>query len=225
MTERAEEAFFADPFASVRDREPASHERMAGEPWDASYTRGPAPWDTGRPQPAITRLADAGGFAGSVLDVGCGTGENTLHIAALGLPVLGVDVAPTALAMARQKADAQGLKAEFAEVDALHLETLGRTFDTVLDCGLFHTFNEQEHPGYVASLGAAVSHGGMLHILCFSDDGPGTGPHPVRRETLTSAFNVVTGWEIDAVRRDRLQTRYHDDHGAPAWLVTITRIM
>jgi 2-polyprenyl-3-methyl-5-hydroxy-6-metoxy-1,4-benzoquinol methylase len=43
------------------------------------------------------RLAAAGAFAGPVLDAGCGTGENALHVAALGLPVLGADVAETTL--------------------------------------------------------------------------------------------------------------------------------
>src|ERR1700730_211403 len=89
-----------DPF---RGRRPTSHERMTGRPWDASYSDGPAPWDIGQPQPAIVRLASKGVFAGSVLGAGCGTGENTLHIASLGLSVLGVDVAETALAIARKK--------------------------------------------------------------------------------------------------------------------------
>ena len=62
----------------------------------------------GRPQPAIVRLAADGGFAGTVLDAGCGTGENALHVAALGVPVLGFDVAGTALAMAREKAAERG---------------------------------------------------------------------------------------------------------------------
>ena len=77
---------------------------MTGLPWDASYHDGPAPWDIGRPQPAIVRLAAEGRFAGAVLDAGCGTGENALHVASLGLSVLGVDVAETALAIARAKA-------------------------------------------------------------------------------------------------------------------------
>ncbi|MCU1255217.1 MAG: putative thiol methyltransferase 2, partial [Candidatus Angelobacter sp.] len=81
-----------DPYSG---RQPTSHERMTGLPWDASYQQGPAPWDIGQPQPAIVRLASEGGFAGAVLDAGCGTGENALHIARLGLPVLGVDVAET----------------------------------------------------------------------------------------------------------------------------------
>jgi 2-polyprenyl-3-methyl-5-hydroxy-6-metoxy-1,4-benzoquinol methylase len=80
-------------------RHPTSHERLTGLPWDASYHDGPAPWDIGRPQPAIVRFASEGRFAGAVLDAGCGTGENALHVASLGLPVLGIDVAGTALAI------------------------------------------------------------------------------------------------------------------------------
>ena len=97
---------------------------MAGQPWDASYLDGPAPWDIGRPQPAIARIANEGAFAGPVLDAGCGTGENALQIAALGLPVLGVDVAETALSIAREKAAARGLDADFVVADALHLDGL-----------------------------------------------------------------------------------------------------
>jgi len=218
----------ADPF---RGRPPTSHEQTTGQPWDASYQDGPAPWDTARPQPAIVRLAAEGGFAGAVLDVGCGTGENTLHIAALAqpglpvlsLPVLGVDVAETALAMARAKAADGRIAAEFATADALNLQRLGRRFDTVLDCGLFHTFNAAEHPAYVASLASVTEPGGTLHILCFSDAGPDTGPHPVRRTDLTAAFAPSTGWTVVAIDPDRVQTRYHDDNGAPAWLATINR--
>ena len=124
-------------------REPTSHEQRAGEPWDASYAGGPAPWDLGRPQPAIVRLASEGAFAGEVLDAGCGTGENALHVAALGLSVLGVDVAETALAIAREKAADRGIAAEFQAADALRLDRLDRVFDTVLDSGLFHAFDER----------------------------------------------------------------------------------
>lgn len=66
-------------------RRPSSHERMAGKPWDESYQDGPAPWDIDGPQPAVVRLAAGGGFAGAVLDAGCGTGENAIHVASLGL--------------------------------------------------------------------------------------------------------------------------------------------
>ncbi len=210
-----------DPFSG---RRPTSHERKSGLPWDASYQNGPAPWDIGRPQPAVVRLASEGGFAGAVLDAGCGTGENALHIASLGLSVLGVDVAETAMAIAREKAANCGIKVEFAVADALHLERLGRMCKTVLDCGLFHTFDDDdERTRYVASLASVTQHDGTLYVLCFSDEGPDTGPHPIRREELRAAFNPGNGWNVAAIEPDRIQTRYHND-GAPAWFATIKRI-
>jgi SAM-dependent methyltransferase len=204
-------------------RHPTSHERLTGLPWDASCQEGPAPWDVGQPQPAVLRLAAAGGFAGAVLDAGCGTGENALHVASLGLPVLGVDVAETAVAIARGKAADRGIEVEFAAADAFQLERLGRRFETVLDCGLFHTFDGDERAGYVTSLAALTEHSGTLYVLCFSDEGLDTGPHPVSQEELRAPFNSRNGWNIAAVEPDRLQTRFHDD-GAPASFATIERI-
>jgi SAM-dependent methyltransferase len=209
----------ADPFGG---RQPTSHERMTGLPWDASYRDGPAPWDIGRAQPAVVALASKGGFAGAVLDAGCGTGENALHLASLGLTVLGVDVAETALAAARAKAGDLGIDVEFATADAFRLERLGRRFETVLDCGLFHTFDSAERPRYVASLAGVTERGGTVHVLCFSDAGPGTGPHPVSQGELRAAFDPSAGWDVAAIAPERIHTRFHDD-GAPAWLATIRR--
>jgi SAM-dependent methyltransferase len=205
-------------------RPPTSHERMSGQPWDASYYDGPAPWDVGRPQPAVARLASEGGFTGTVLDAGCGTGENSLLVAALGLPVLGVDVAETALSMAREKAAERVIPAEFAWADALRLERLGRRFDTVLDCGLFHSFDGDERPEYVASLASVTGSDATLYVLSFSDVGPDTGPHPVSRDELAAPFGPGSGWNVAGIEADRVLTRFHDDHGAPAWLATVKRV-
>src|SRR5690242_17831572 len=105
-------------------RVPTSHERLAGRPWDASYHDGSPPWDIGRPQQAIVRLTSERNIAGPVLDAGCGTGEHALHVASLGLPVLGVDVADTALAIARQKAADRRVDVAFDNADAFQLARL-----------------------------------------------------------------------------------------------------
>lgn len=248
MSERSEKVA-DDPFGG---RRPTSHERMTGRPWDASYHDGPAPWDIGRPQMAVVRLASAGGFAspqerqnrapagapvaGAVLDVGCGTGDNALHIASLGLPVLGVDVAETGVTIARQRAEAAArttgaIDVEFLVADAFRLESLGRKFQTVIDSGLFHTldphdptFDPKERARYVASLASVTEHGGTLYVLCFSNQGPDTGPHPISQEELRAAFNPSTGWNVGSIKPERLQTRFHGADGAPAWLATIKRI-
>jgi SAM-dependent methyltransferase len=208
---------------SYRGRQPTSHERRAGQPWDASYLDGPAPWEIGRPQPAIVRLAGEGAFAGAVLDAGCGTGENALEVAALGLRVLGVDVAETALSIARDKAAARGIDADFVLGDALHLDRLGRVFETVLDCGLFHTFDGDERRDYVASVASVTGPGGHLYVLCFSDVGPDTGPHPISQDELRAAFTHSSGWSVASISPDRCLTRFAPQ-GAPAWLAKIERI-
>lgn len=220
MSERSETPA-GDAFGG---RRPTSHERMTGLPWDASYHDGTAPWDVGHPQPVIVRVASEGGFNGAVLDAGCGTGENALQVASLGSSVLGVDVAETAITIARAKAEERGIRAEFAVADALALERLNRMFDTVLDCGLFHSYDDGERSKYAASLASVTRHAGTVYVLCFSDSGPDTGPHPVSEDQLRSAFTRGTGWNVIAIEPDRVQTRFHDDDGAPAWLATIKRI-
>ncbi len=115
------------------------------------------------------------------------------------------------------------IEIEFVAADALQLDRLGGMFETVLDCGLFHTFDGHERPGYVASLASATRRSGTLYVLCFSDDGADVGPHPIPQEELRVAFNPGNGWNIVAIEPDRIQTRFHND-GAPAWFVTIKRI-
>jgi SAM-dependent methyltransferase len=204
-------------------RQPTSHERRAGQPWDASYRDGEAPWVIGAPQPAVVRLADAGVFAGSVLDAGCGTGDNALYMASRGLRVVGVDVAESALSIARRAAAARGIDAGFMIADALHLERVEQVFDTVLDCALFHTFDNDERRDYAASLASATRPAGHLYLLGFSDIDPeSAGPHPVSREEVSAPFTSRRGWRILSIGPEKLQARFAPQ-GIPAWLAKIER--
>jgi SAM-dependent methyltransferase len=203
------------------ERPPTSHERRSGRPWDHSYTEGPPPWEVGGPQPAVVRLCDKGAFAGPVLDAGCGSGENALEIAARGIEVIGVDVARTAIRQAEEKAAGRGIAATFKVADALHLHQLGRTFPSVLDCGLFHTFDDDERRAYVESLAAVTGPGGVLHLLCVSDATPGNGgPRHVSQAELRASFRV--GWDVVSIETDRLESRF-DPRGLPAWVARIER--
>lgn len=205
-------------------RPPTSHERTSGRSWDASYQgHDPAPWDIGRPQDAFVRVAAAAGFSGAVLDAGCGTGEHALLAASFGHPVLGVDLAPTAIELARAKAAERCLDADFQVADAFELGRLERRFETVLDCGLFHTCDDDERPRYTDSLASATGSGATLYLLCFSDDAPDIGPHPVRADELRAAFDPRRGWDVAAIERDRIQTTFMQE-GVPAWFATIKRL-
>jgi uroporphyrinogen III methyltransferase/synthase len=215
------EALVAAAGAIEGRRAPTSHEQMAGRPWDASYTEGQAPWDIGV-QPAVRRLVAGGAFAGAVLDAGCGSGDDSLLIASRGLEVLGVDVAGTAIARAREKAAEQGSDAHFMLADALHLDRLGREFDTVLDCGLFHSFEGEERHEYAASLGSVTRPGGTVYVLCFSDAEPeNAGPHPVSEQELRGVFSGEAGWRVVSLVPERIETTFAG--GVPAWLARIER--
>jgi SAM-dependent methyltransferase len=167
--------------------------------WDESYTGStPAPWDIGRPQPAFVHLADEGLLRGRLLDSGCGTGENTLMAAARGAEAVGVDVAAPAIERARAKAAERGVAARFEVADALDLGRLGLTFDTIIDSGVFHVFDDDDRVRYVASLASVLEPGGSCYLMCFSDRQPGDwGPRRVRRDELTDAFS--DGWTIDSI--------------------------
>ena len=193
-------------------------------PWDDSYTGdAPPPWDIGRPQLAFVRLADEGRLSGRVLDSGCGTGEHALLAASHGADVTGVDAAPTAIARARAKAAQRGLDARFEVADVLDLEHLGRTFDAVIDSGVFHVFSDDDRGRYVASLAAVLRPGGACHLMCFSDQEPGDwGPRRVREDELRAAFS--DGWLVESITADRFDINpIGDATQAEAWLAAIRR--
>lgn len=189
--------------------------------FNEAYISGNPGWETGRPQPAFLALARDGAVRGSVLDAGCGTGENALYFAALGHDVLGVDGAPAAIDQARRKAEARGLRAEFLLHDALALEGLGRTFDTVIDSGLFHTFDDDERARYVASLARALRPGGRYFMLCFSEHEAGSwGPRRVSQAEIRAAF--ASGWQTDAIEETTIETAIKPE-GVRGWRCSITR--
>ncbi len=200
---------------------------MDPEPFQSMY-QGQAPWDIPGPQPEIVRLEESGAIAGSVLDAGCGTGENALYLASRGHEVWGVDFVPVAIERAMHKAEQRGLGVRFQVADALELDKLARTFDTVIDCGLFHTFGDEERPAYVAGLARVVRPGGRFHMLCFSDrEPPGEGPRRVTQREIRDTFR--DGWEVREIREARFAIVDQPDGprfspgGPKGWVATIVR--
>jgi cyclopropane fatty-acyl-phospholipid synthase-like methyltransferase len=189
--------------------------------FEAIYATATPPWDIGRPQPAFLRIAEAGDLHGRVLDVGCGTGEHALLAASLGHEAVGVDIAPNAIDLAKAKAIERALNAHFVVSDALRLPDLREQFDTVLDCGLFHIFDDDDRVRFVDSLAAVVPRNGRYHMLCFSDRQPGDwGPRRVTEDEIRTSFS--SGWRLDTIEPSVIDITL-DPAGARAWRVVATR--
>ena len=120
--------------------------------------------------------------------------------AAAGYEAVGIDASPTAIARAREKAAERSLEVRFEVADALDLAVVATTFDTVLDCGLFHVFDDDERARFVPSLAGVMRSGGRYALLCFSDKQPGDwGPRRITEAELRRTF--ADGWRVDAIDR------------------------
>jgi SAM-dependent methyltransferase len=163
--------------------------------FDDAYAGGSAPWVIGEPQPAIADLERRGLISGAVLDAGCGAGEHTILLTALGYDVLGIDFSARAVDLARSTAAGRGVAARFEVADATRLEG-GPRFDTVIDSALFHVFDDTDRLRYVDSLRSVCRPGALVHVLALSDAGRGFGPQ-VSEADVRTAF--TDGWQIEAL--------------------------
>lgn len=68
----------------------------------------------------------------SVLDIGCGTGSLSVVLAQMGYIVTGIDLSPEMIAMARAKAEANGLAVTFEVMDAAQPQLAPRQFDALV---------------------------------------------------------------------------------------------
>jgi SAM-dependent methyltransferase len=156
-----------------------------------------------------------------VLDVGCGTGEHALMAAKAGCDAVGIDIASSAIRLAEAKASERGIPARFIVGDARNLASLREQFDVVLDCGLFHVFDDEDRAPFVASLASAIRPGGEYFMLCFSEnEPPGWGPRRITRDEIREAF--ADGWHVDAIEPSDLNVTLRTEP-VRSWFASIAR--
>jgi ubiquinone/menaquinone biosynthesis C-methylase UbiE len=114
------------------------------------YYRQP-PWDTGISPPELLDFIQ-NHKPGRAIDLGCGTGTNVITLARSGWRVTGVDFAPRAIKLARQKLKKAGVQAELVAKDVTKLDGINGPFDLAFDLGCFHTIPRYGRPEYLNQL-------------------------------------------------------------------------
>ena len=190
--------------------------------WDARYQGGGLPWDTGQPEPVLVSALAEGTIApapGRVLEVGCGTGTNSVWLAQRGFEVTACDIAPTAVERGRAKAAAAGVVVRW-HVGSFPEGEDGR-YDLVFDRGVFH-IPGLDRADFAAQAAARLRVGGRWLSLVGSTEGPprDTGPPRISARDIVAAVEPVL--EIERLEGRAFRTNAPDD-GARAWLLVATK--
>lgn len=166
--------------------------------WNNRYETKDLPWDTGRPDQHLVQLVENGAVTpGRTLEIGCGTGTNSIWLAQRGFAVTGLDVAPLAIERAREKARSAGAAAEFHVLDLLNDDLPRGPYSFVFDRGCFHSFDTHDERARIARRVAEVlCPDGLWFLLIGSTDGPPRDSGPPRLAAADIAAAVETDFEI-----------------------------
>lgn len=189
---------------------------MSLESWNAHYANGHTPWDSGVPDPHLRELVPTLPIR-RALAIGCGTGTNALWMAAQGLDVTAVDLAPLALERACQKAATVARPPRFHHADVL-VDPLGGPYDFVYDRGCFHAFDDPPAQArFAAQVAAHLVQGGHWLSIIGSTEGP-SRRGPPSRSVRDIAQAVEPFLEILS-----LSAAWFPEHGATAWRLLVRR--
>jgi len=178
--------------------------------WNHRYDTDDLPWDTGQPDTYLIRLvSDWPRFSGNVLEIGCGTGTNSIWLARQGFTVTGLDISSSAIAIARERAREEDVVCRFLVDDFLSCPLAETPFHLVFDRGCFHsTVASQQREGFVQRVASCLGEGGVWFSLMGNSDQASEGKGPPRLSATEIAESVEPSFEILKLESCLLESRY-----------------
>lgn len=174
--------------------------------WESRYQAEDTPWDKGQAAPPLIELLgelenDAWG-EGPVLVPGCGLGHDVRALATLEIPVLGVDISPSAVARAGRFPLAGKESFELGNfLDPAW--TGGRKFSAIWEHTCFCAIDPSERETYARAAANCLTDGGLLAGVFFlnpydpgqEEPGPPFGA-TIREidECFSPWFERIDGW-------------------------------
>jgi len=184
--------------------------------WDERYRTGELPWDTGRPDLHLVSLISKWPLVrGKALDIGCGTGTNSLWLARQGFEATGLDVSAEAIAQARQRAGAQEVDCTFVCDDFLTSDMAANSLAFAFDRGCLHTIAGEQRGGFVKKVAKLLLPGGLWLSLIGNADDPRPDKGPPKLSAAAVAQTVEPFFEILELESCLLESRL--EHAPRFW--------
>lgn len=162
-----------------------------------AYRFGFKPWDSGVSPPELVAFVEKNP-AGKALDLGCGTGTNSIYLVQHGWDVTGIDFTPRAIAMAKDKARTAGVSPRLLVGDVTRLTELGigDGYRLLLDLGCFHSIPDTGRDAYVTGATAVATSGATLLLFGFvrGESGRRLGPRGMGSTEVRDRF--AGAWDI-----------------------------
>lgn len=161
--------------------------------YDERYKTKNTPWDIGKPDFNLIDAVNQNSIKGcKALDIGCGTGDNTIWLAQNGFQVIGTDTSGVALEKAKEKASATKVECMFMEINFLKSKIKGAPFGFVFDRGCFHSFGDAtDRSLFAQNVSAHLEDDGLWLTIVGNADEIRQGPSPPQR----SAEDIVRAVE------------------------------
>ncbi len=200
-----------------RPRGEARTDAREFEEWDAWYASQDyrkMPWHSPGPSPWLVRAVRTRRIppGSSVLDVGCGSGSNSLWLQKRGFRATGIDVSRTVIAVAQRRARAAGLTPNFRVANAAALPFADRSFGAALDTGCFHSLPIRLRRRYAREIARVLRAGSPL-LLTWIPREVRSAVGPPHRPSLTEVAAVFEpSFLFAAVER-------HEAGSRGGWLV------
>jgi SAM-dependent methyltransferase len=183
----------------------------AGIDWEARYIASDTPWDKGAAHPALIDHLKKQPITGRVLVPGCGVGHDVRALAQNpALSILGMDIAPTALRLARsfpRAGNESYLEGDFLAGDAVE----AGSFDVIFEHTCFCAIPPIRRKDYVKSASDALRSGGLLLAVFFTNPentDPSTPPFRCEmneiRGLFSGDFEFLEADELISTFRERM---------------------
>lgn len=192
--------------------------------WDSRY-RGSSrpPWDKGFASNHLKAAVKDGHVKpGRAVVLGCGTGTNAVYLAKKGFDVTAIDIAPTALNLAEQKAKKASVKVRWLLADVLAPPADLAPFDFIFDRGCYHGVRRANARGYVKAAKQLSKRGTQVLIIAGNaNEERHYGPPRVKEEELRGDFS--TDFDFVKLQTVRFDSTEPDGQGALGWLALLRR--